>query len=349
MKPRIPHPLRDPACNLCDIIRFGYFHQLRLLICSGVDIECRDASLRTPIMQCAFMVPEAWGVGTARNLIENGVRLDSRDKFGRNALHYACIYERIGLINVLLKAIDFDLNQSDKLGNTALHYAVMSSNTAVAQIISKFFQRYKIGAEKSNKRGYTALGEANRLGNTTCARIIEQDHYDGAIVISTTPTAHVDGGGSPLKTGIENGVPVVKELHFEIMDENYNKNSSNDSINVNANQRNYQCSLPLHQYQKQQQQQQQNRHKSSMNTNGSHLTVNHRPSSFRPKSATFMTRRDSSLSLTGSTEDRRSTMSLPIRSILSRRGSYRGFVTFTFKSWFKQLIKYYIKIVMLNE
>ena len=88
--------------------------QVPLLVSLGVNLEARDATGRTPLMLAAYVHPEQWGVGVARLLIEMGVRMNQRDKHGMNALHHACVYERLELVKVLLNAPDFDLVQCDK-------------------------------------------------------------------------------------------------------------------------------------------------------------------------------------------------------------------------------------------
>lgn len=175
MRPRTSQILRGPACSLCDIIRYGYFHQVSLLVSKGIDVNVRDSFGRTPLILCAFMEPPDWGVGTARTLIEHGVYLGERDCFGRNVLHYACIYERQNLVEVLLRAIDFDLNQTDTLGNTALHYAAMSGNVSITNLLMQSYRKYCIKPNKANRQGKTALQLARTSGCPACARVIEQE------------------------------------------------------------------------------------------------------------------------------------------------------------------------------
>ena len=174
MKPRTTNPLRGPPSTLTDVIKCGFFHQIRLLISSGVNLEARDASRRTPIILCAFMEPAEWGASLAMTLIEHGVRGGHRDKYARNALHYACIYEREKLVTILLRASDFNLNHQDKTGNTALHYAVMSGNVNITQMLTKSYQKYKLDVSKVNSRGRSALEEAYHVGHGACAHSIEQ-------------------------------------------------------------------------------------------------------------------------------------------------------------------------------
>ena len=166
--PRNPAPM-----TLLEIIKSGYFQQVRFLVDHGVDLDQRDVERRTALMMCAFIEPEAWGVGICRLLIENGATLYLRDKYGLNAFHYAVIYDRIELVRVYLKAIDFNLNESDKLGNTALHYAVRSGNPVVVRLIAQACLKYQITLDKANNDGFTPMQEARRLNKRKCARLLD--------------------------------------------------------------------------------------------------------------------------------------------------------------------------------
>lgn len=159
--------------SLLDIIKHGYFQQVRFLVDHGANLDQKDVERRTALMLCAFIEPESWGVGICRLLIENGATLYFRDKHGLNAFHYAVIYDRVELVRVYLKAIDFNLNESDKLGNTALHYAVRSGNPVVARLIAQACLKYQITLDKANNDGFTPLQEARRLNKRKCVRILE--------------------------------------------------------------------------------------------------------------------------------------------------------------------------------
>ncbi|KAH3731134.1 protein shank-like [Dreissena polymorpha] len=166
------HP-RNVPMTLLDIIKNGYFQQVRFLVDHGTDLDQKDSERRTPLMLCAFIEPEAWGVGLCRLLIENGATLFLRDKYGLNAFQYAVIYDRVDLVRVYLKAIDFNLNDADKLGNTALHYAVRSGNAMIVKLITQAHVKYHIPLDKANHDGFTPLHEAHRLSRQRCARILE--------------------------------------------------------------------------------------------------------------------------------------------------------------------------------
>ena len=159
--------------TLLDVIKHGYFQQVRFLVERGENIDQRDSERRTALMLCAFLEPEVWGVGISRLLIENGGKLYLRDIYGLNAFHYACIYERVELVKVFLKAIDFNLLQGDKQGNTALHYAVRAGNDVIVRLVAQAYMKYRIRFDKQNNDGFTALEEACRCNNRKCMRILD--------------------------------------------------------------------------------------------------------------------------------------------------------------------------------
>lgn len=167
------NPRQNGPMTLIDVIKNGYFQQVRFLVEHGCDLDQRDEEKRTTLMLCAFVEPEAWGVGICRLLIENGATLFLKDRHGLNAFHYAVIYERVELVRVYLKAIDFNLNEGDKQGNTALHYAVRSGNALITQDIVKMYIKYEIRLDKMNNDGFTPLQEAYRLNKRRCAKILE--------------------------------------------------------------------------------------------------------------------------------------------------------------------------------
>ncbi|XP_067679343.1 ankyrin repeat domain-containing protein 50-like [Haliotis asinina] len=164
--------LRGPPLCLSDVMKMGYLQQVRDLVDLGMNIDSRDVDGKTPLMLCALMEPQSWGIGIARHLIENGANLTLRDKAGLNALHYACIYERDELVKVFLHAIDFDLNQTDKHGNTALHYCVQSGNADMVKLLVEHLQRYGLTLEKENKAGITARSLAQKLTWAECVEIL---------------------------------------------------------------------------------------------------------------------------------------------------------------------------------
>ncbi|XP_022100213.1 ankyrin repeat domain-containing protein 50-like [Acanthaster planci] len=156
-------------------IHRGQFHDARQLVSAGDDVNCRDANHRTPLILCALVEQEQWGVGIARMLLEMGALAGLVDKQGRNALIYACIYRRLELVEVLLSAVDFDLNHRDRFGNTALFYAASGGNADVVATVVKKFKHFGETLDKPNKFGMTPLLEACRLGHERVARTLVEN------------------------------------------------------------------------------------------------------------------------------------------------------------------------------
>ncbi|XP_055956689.1 uncharacterized protein LOC126818634 [Patella vulgata] len=175
MRPSTAFSVRRPAMALCDVIRCGYFQQVRTLVDVGLDVDKPDAEGKTPLILCAFIEPESWGVGIARILIENGANVSTQDRYGLNAFHYVCIYGRFQLARILLNAIDFDLNQIDRFGNTALHYAVRAGNSMITKLIVQCLKRYNLPFDTPNKQDHTALQEAYKLKFLSCVKLLEDD------------------------------------------------------------------------------------------------------------------------------------------------------------------------------
>ncbi|XP_013421464.1 uncharacterized protein LOC106181577 [Lingula anatina] len=160
-------------------IKRGFFQQVRFLIELGSDVNGKDEDGLTPLILCAMIEEEEWGVGLSRLLLEKGASVGFRDKRGLNALHYACLYQRLELVRVFLCAIDYDLNQGDKFGNTALHYAVSVGNVDITRLLLRTLQKYGMTVDKPNRRGFTPLIQAWSTGRVTCAQIlVDEGHAD---------------------------------------------------------------------------------------------------------------------------------------------------------------------------
>jgi hypothetical protein len=153
-------------------IKKGFFQQVRYKVEFGANLNLRDDDRRTPLMNCALIQDEVWAVGLARILIEKGARLDLKDKYSLTALHYACIFDKPRLAEVLCSAVDFDINAGDRHGNTPLHYAVSNGNIAVTRLLIETLLRYSLTVDKPNKKGVTPLMMAWKSGHFDCAKLL---------------------------------------------------------------------------------------------------------------------------------------------------------------------------------
>nr|XP_054764424.1 uncharacterized protein LOC129271092 [Lytechinus pictus] len=157
-------------------IRNGQFQDIRYMVTTGEDVNIQDpAEHRTPLMLCATIEQEDWGVGIARLLLANGAMVGHSDRRGQNALMTACIYGREELVKVFLKAVDYDPNQRDRYSNTALFYAASKGNEAVVEALIESLLHFRLPLDKPNKWGMTPLLEACRQGHQRVAQMLE-DH-----------------------------------------------------------------------------------------------------------------------------------------------------------------------------
>lgn len=158
---------------LSSAIREKRFTQVKLLLDIGVDINRRDSDMRTALMQLCFLEDEAKAAKYAKILLQRGAKVGLKDNTGLTALSHACKRGQEQLVSIMLEeASDFDLNSQDKQGNTALHYAAMSGNFVVLNLLLSKLKRFKLSVDTLNKKGETPLIVASKSGNFFCARIL---------------------------------------------------------------------------------------------------------------------------------------------------------------------------------
>lgn len=138
-------------------IKKGLFKQVRYLIEFGVNVNERDKCGRTPLINISYVTDNTWAVSLARNLLEKSASVAKADIRGMNAFHYACVLKKVCLLEIYLKAQDFDANQSDYLGNTALHYAVLLGEKSLLMILVNNMNKYHLDMNKPNMDGNTPL------------------------------------------------------------------------------------------------------------------------------------------------------------------------------------------------
>uniref|UniRef100_H3AUU2 Uncharacterized protein n=1 Tax=Latimeria chalumnae TaxID=7897 RepID=H3AUU2_LATCH len=160
------------AMDLHEVLKKGDFYLIRKLTEHGADVNITDGEGRTPLMICCLHDSENWALGSARILLSYGAKVGYCDKMGRSALIYAVIYGREALLKLFLDAMDYDLNHSDKEGCTALWYAAASGNTAVTKMLILHLKKYGMQVDKANKKGFTPLMQACRLGHASCANLL---------------------------------------------------------------------------------------------------------------------------------------------------------------------------------
>ncbi|CAD5111803.1 unnamed protein product [Dimorphilus gyrociliatus] len=153
-------------------IKKGLFKQVRYLIEFGVNVNERDESGRTPLINLAFVADNSWAVGLARNLLEKNASIRMADVRGMNAFHYACLFKKLCLIEIYLKAQDFDVNQADKQGNTALHYAACIGDRSLLMILVNNMNKYSLNMNRPNLEGCTPVSQALKYENFESANFL---------------------------------------------------------------------------------------------------------------------------------------------------------------------------------
>lgn len=165
-------------------IRQGYYSKAIDHIESAPDVNIRDENGMTPLIRCAHLKDQRTAVGLARALIASGADISRRDKHGLNALHYSCIAEFPLLVDVLLAALDCDINtKCRKTGNTALHFLAINGNEIVSRKLVNYIKRYKLNIDVQNRTGDTALQLAIRFSNGNVTKLLISN---GANIMLTT-------------------------------------------------------------------------------------------------------------------------------------------------------------------
>ncbi len=77
-------------------------------------------------------------------LVEQGVDVNLADKWGNTPLHYAALYGHIGVLELLLKKDDVDINQNNNDQKSSLFFAATKNHLKAGEILLKY------GADFSN-------------------------------------------------------------------------------------------------------------------------------------------------------------------------------------------------------
>lgn len=100
---------------------------------------------RTPLMLCSLIDDNAWSYSIAQNLIEKGANLALKDSNGFNAIMYACLYERVHMLELFLNApSDFSMLSMDTYGNTAFHLASLSKCQKSCALLHQMSNKFGI-------------------------------------------------------------------------------------------------------------------------------------------------------------------------------------------------------------
>lgn len=154
-----------------------------------------DKEERTALIHCAFIKEEGKGVGLATALLQTGARVATRDKYGLNTLHYACINQRVQLVSVLLNSLDCHVNAKCKrTGNTALHFTATNGNSNIARQLIQQLKRYHLSMEVKNRDGLTPLQVAVQAESHEVVQLLVEAGAERSVcVVSPFPPEPSDG------------------------------------------------------------------------------------------------------------------------------------------------------------
>jgi ankyrin repeat protein len=93
------HAARCSSAKICEI-----------LIDNECDVDGRAKTLNTPLIECCERTDEE-ALQVAKILIERGADLAKKSERGNTALHWACLYGRVDMVQFLIDA-EADFNSS---------------------------------------------------------------------------------------------------------------------------------------------------------------------------------------------------------------------------------------------
>jgi len=100
----------------------------------------------------------------AKLLLANSADVDSTDRSGDTALHWAAGLNHVDLAKVLIKN-SANVDSTDKLGATALHYAAMYNSVDVAKLLLENSANLNAIGVNGRYEGRTPLQVAERYQN----------------------------------------------------------------------------------------------------------------------------------------------------------------------------------------
>ncbi|XP_059475584.1 uncharacterized protein LOC132196750 [Neocloeon triangulifer] len=109
----------------------GHVAVAEFLLSIGVNVTARDDNNDTPLTLAAQLSSEEM----CRFLVENGADLSAVNKFGNDALHFACIRGKLENVKYLLGLNGFSVEKKGWNGRSALHRAAEKGHVAVAKFL----------------------------------------------------------------------------------------------------------------------------------------------------------------------------------------------------------------------
>jgi ankyrin repeat protein len=153
----------------------------------GGQTDSKGVRGRTPLMLCSLLTSNEWAWRLTQDLLERGAFISCKDSNGHNALMYACLYERLPLLQLFSNAPgDYDILAVDKYGNTALHLASLSRSQAICTILHRLCQKFKINCfnVKKNAFGHTPYDLCKMNGHLFCINTLYSNENNQIILKS---------------------------------------------------------------------------------------------------------------------------------------------------------------------
>jgi serine/threonine-protein phosphatase 6 regulatory ankyrin repeat subunit B len=164
---RISEPTDDKNKQLISACGVGDVDTVTKLINEGVDVDCVSQDYRgddVTALQCAIYSSH---LHIAYILIHHGANLDTQNKDGCAALHYACVIGNVEAVQTLLDhGATIDLQRKD--GATPLFEAVSFDYTEIIQLLVE----HGANLHYQDEDGWTALHWTCSGGNLTATQTL---------------------------------------------------------------------------------------------------------------------------------------------------------------------------------
>ena len=160
-------------CSIHQAITRRNSRQVHLLAKVGCNVNRFDSRMHTPMRLVCDLDNEPLGLSLGRLLLHHGARVHQKDAFGISVFSYACIKQRVKLVQCMIQEREIAWLDQDCNGNTALHHAAATGNCLITQAIIEQMRRYGLDIDKRNNRGETPLILAERHGQFWCAELLQ--------------------------------------------------------------------------------------------------------------------------------------------------------------------------------
>ena len=143
----------------------------------------------TPLMMTCFLRDPDTSLRFAELLLANGADASRKDDRGYSVLSYAAANRLTGVINLILREIDFELGAQDGCGNTILHIAAMTGDSPTLQILLDRFCKYGVSVNVQNSLALTPLLLALLNSHTEAAVMLKES--GGSPLLDDTKFTHL--------------------------------------------------------------------------------------------------------------------------------------------------------------